>query len=284
MRLRISLVNYLNAAPLGWYFLHGPMRHTFQVVPATPARCAEQLANGEVDIGLIPSIEYQRIPGLQAIPGVGVAATDEVRSVIMIRPPGSTRLRSVALDTSSRTSVALVRLLLQSKMGLRPEFVPHEPRVREMLQKCDAALVIGDTALRCSPSEYEIMDLAAAWHEWQRKPFVFAVWGCRPEAAATDGLAELFQEARNWGVTRIEEIAASHSRSLELPASFLEQYLRRNLEHTLTPEHEEGLDRFYRLAFESGMTDSLKPVSWVGSVTGKTAAETGKPDSGGLLL
>ena len=262
MRLRISLVNYLNAAPLGWFFLHGPDRRRFDVLLDSPARCAERLATGEVDIGLIPMIEYQRIPDLQVVPDVGIAATNEVRSVLLVRHRGSTRLQSVALDTSSRTSVALVKLLLQAKMGLQPEFVPHEPDVSEMLKKCDAALIIGDAALRCSPDDYDIMDLAAAWHDWQATPFVFAFWAVREESASK-GLVETCLQAKSWGLDRIEEIAAAYSRSLNLPASFLENYLRRNLDHNLGPLHKKSLDRFYRLAFEAGLIERLAPVRFV---------------------
>jgi chorismate dehydratase len=261
--LRISLVHYLNAAPLGWYFLHGPKRSNFQVVPSSPAACAAQLAAGEADVGLIPSIEYQRIPGLRVIPGVSISARDEVRSVLMVRPRGLATVRSVALDTSSRTSVALLKLLLQYRLDIRPAFVPHEPRIAAMLRKCDAALIIGDAALRCTPEEYEILDLAAAWREWQGLPFVFAFWACRSEVQDTKGLSELFQEARDWGMARIGEIACEYARRLDLPAVLLEEYLRTNLDHTMGPDHLAGVNRFYRLAYDAGLIENLRPVQFV---------------------
>ena len=262
MKLRISLVNYLNAAPLGWYFLHGPIRHRFRVFPATPAQCAEQLARGEVDVGLIPSIEYQRTPGLCVIPDIAVAAINEVRSVLLVRPTGGANRspRSVALDTSSRTSVALLKLLLKIRMGLEPEYRPHEPDVTGMLATCDAALVIGDTALHCSPEQYDIMDLGAAWRSWQQRPFVFAFWACRPEAMATTDLVPLFQEARDWGLARIDEIAAAYAVALTLPQPFLKNYLCRNLDHSMGAEHIEGLERFYRLSHQAGLIKDLMPV------------------------
>ncbi len=263
LRLRISLVGFLNAAPLGWYFLHGPARDEFEVFPDTPARCAARLAAGEVDVGTIPSIEYQRIPGLQVMPGIAVAAQNEVRSVLLVQKREAPGIRKVALDTSSRTSVVLAKLLLQSRMGLRPEYVPHEPNVKEMLARCDAALIIGDTALRCTPEEFHVTDLAAAWREWQGKPFVFAVWACREKAAQRKDLAQLFLEAKNWGLERIEEIAAAYARALDLPAEFLERYLRYNLDHNLGPEHRDGLQRFYQLAFEAGFIGTPAPVRYL---------------------
>ncbi len=263
MSLRISLVNFLNAAPLGWYFLHGPRRQEFQVLRASPAQCAEQLACGEADIGTIPVIEYQRIPDLEVIPDVAIAASNEVRSVLLVRRRDCGSIRSVALDTSSRTAAALVRLLLQYRMGIHPEFVPHEPRINEMLRKHDAALLIGDAALRCSPSEYDIMDLAAAWRDWQKKPFVFAFWACRNHAALPERLVETFVEAKDWGLERIEEIAACYARTLNLPVDFLEGYLRHNLDHHMTEEHREGLDQFYRLSREAGFIEKFQPVRYV---------------------
>jgi chorismate dehydratase len=261
--LRISLVSYLNAAPLGWYFLHGPAKHDFQIVPDWPAKCAERLAAGEVDVGLIPSIEYQRIPQLRVIPDIAIAATHEVRSVLLVQRFNSEAIRTVALDTSSRTSVALTKLLLQSRMGLRPKYLPHKPDVSEMLRKCDAALIIGDAALHCNSDEYQCTDLAAAWREWQARPFVFAFWACRDKAAETKELAEIFLAAKEWGMARIEEIAAYYSSTLKLPVEFLIRYLRYNLDHNLGPAHKEGLERFYRLAFEAGLIEELKPVNYL---------------------
>ena len=263
MRLRISLVHYLNAAPLGWFFLHGPKSHQFEVVSASPAQCSEQLARGDVDVGLIPSIEYQRIPGLQLIPGIAVAATNEVRSVLMVQPHDVSQIRTIALDTSSRTSVALLKLLLPARMRIQPEFIPHEPRVEEMLQRCDAALVIGDTALRCKPDQYRIMDLGGAWRAWQDRPFVFAFWACRNRAGNGREIVELFHEARDWGLVRIGEIAEVYARKLNLPAVFLERYLQRNLDHTMGPAHLEGLDRFYRLCFETGLIHNNAALNFI---------------------
>jgi chorismate dehydratase len=261
--LRISLVHYLNAAPLGWYFMHGPRRSDFQVLPSSPAACAAQLAAGEADVGLIPSVEYQRIPGIRVIPGVSISATDRVRSVLLVRPRGQAAIRSVALDTSSRTSIVLLKLLLQHRLHILPEFVPHEPGIEAMLRKCDAALIIGDAALRCMPEDYEILDLAAAWHAWQELPFVFAFWACRSEVRQTEGLSRVLQEARDWGVARIDEIAGEYARRLDLPAAFLEEYLRTNLDHTMGPDHLAGLNRFYSLAFDAGLTENLRPIQFL---------------------
>jgi len=260
---RISLVHYLNAAPLGWAFLRGPYKDQFEVTPSSPAVCADRLASGEADIGIVPSIEYQRIPDLQMIPGVAIGSIAKVRSVILVRRPGQKEIRSVALDTSSRTSVVLITILLHRKLGIYPELVPHVPDVQQMLRKCDAALIIGDPALQASPEEFDIMDLAEEWTQWQGRPFVFAVWACRAAAKLPPNLAGTFQRARDWGVARRQEIAEDYSRRLCLPRQFLEDYLRYNVDYALSARHIEGLERFYSLAYEEKLIPGLKPLRFV---------------------
>jgi chorismate dehydratase len=257
--IRISLVDYLNAAPLGWSFLHGPHKGKAEVVAASPARCADQLASGEVDVGLIPSIEFQRIPGLRIIPDVAIAASSRVRSVILVRR-SSGPIKDVALDDSSRTSAALTRLLMWRKQGIRPEFVPHRPVLPDILERCDAALVIGDAALRVSPERYRFLDLAEEWIGWQKRPFVFAFWACRPDVELPPESAAMFQEAKAWGMKRRHEIAHAFAARLCLPEPFLRDYLFENIEYELSSSHLEGLRTFYELAYEEGLTPGLIPA------------------------
>jgi len=263
MKIRISLVHYLNSAPLGWAFLHGPFRKQFEVVPSSPAICADQLSKGEVDIGLIPSIEYQRIPGLKIIPDISISSLAAVRSILLIRHRGVQQIGSVALDTSSRTSVALTRILLHQHMGFRPMFFPHAPEPAAMLEHCDAALIIGDAALKVKPEEYETTDLAERWVQWQQKPFVFAFWACRTGSKLPADLNSVFREAKEWGLERRAEIASVFSRSLNLPVSFLEEYLRRNIDFNLGVGHIEGVERFYGLAKAEGLIPEFRPLNFL---------------------
>ncbi len=262
MRIRIALSDYLNAIPLGWSFLHGPLRKQFEVLAAPPAYCADRLAAGAADIGMIPSIEYQRIPGLRIIPGMSVACSTQVRSVLMVRHKDR-HVRSVAVDTSSRTSVVLLKLLLRVKMGLNPIFVPHPPDLKKMLEACDAALLIGDAALQISPQDYESLDLAEAWIKWQERPFVFAFWACRSEARLPDNIAEVFQEAKKSGLGARPEIIADYSRKLNLSPLFLDEYLSRNIEYDLGGAHIEGLESFYRLAYAADLIPGLQTVRFL---------------------
>jgi chorismate dehydratase len=262
--IRISLVHYLNAAPLGWAFVNGPVKDRFGLVQSSPARCADQVASGDVDLGIIPSIEYQRIPGLKIVPGIGVASGERVRSVLLIRPKGCRgTIRSVALDTNSRTSVTLLKILLLERSGLEPEFVHHAPNPTEMLAQCDAALIIGDAALQIPLDDYEVTDLAQAWVEWQRKPFVFAIWACRESVELPEDLVETLQEAKIWGCARKSEIASCFAAKLGLPARFLEEYLSRNVEYDLTPRHFDGLETFYSHAHAAGLIGELKPIRFL---------------------
>jgi chorismate dehydratase len=257
--IRLSLVDYLNSAPLGWSFLRGPLKGRVTVVPAVPSKCADQLSSGEVDAGLIPAIEYQRIPDLEVVPGIGIASTRSVRSVLLVSRRGA-RIRRVALDTSSRTSVALVRILLQLRMKLDPEYVPQSPDLQRMLDDCDAALIIGDAALRVPLDEYDVVDLAEAWIDWQGLPFVFAFWACRLPREESSGLAAMLHEAKEWGVSRRCEIAAVWAGRIGLPEAFLLDYLQRNIDYDLSEAHVRGLEKFYALAAQTGLLADVRPV------------------------
>jgi chorismate dehydratase len=263
MKIRISLVHFLNSAPLGWAFLHGPFREQFEVIPSSPGICADQLASGDVDIGLIPSIEYERIPNLRIIPGISISSLAAVRSILLVRHKETQGIRSVALDTSSRTSVALTKILLQEKMGLHPEYLPHPPDPQAMLQRCDAGLLIGDAALKVRLEEYDATDLAEQWVQWQQKPFVFAFWACRNESHLPPDLPSMFSEAKEWGLRRREEIAHAFSRTLNLPVQFLENYLRVNIDFNLGVQHLDGLQRFYELAKQEDLISEIRPTQFV---------------------
>ncbi len=269
MKIRISLVHYLNAAPLGWAFLHGPFRELFEVIPSSPAVCADQLAKGEVDIGVIPSIEYQRIPYLQIIPDISISSIGAVRSILLIQRKGAKSIRSVALDTSSRTSVALTKVLLQANMHIHPEYFSFPPEPAAMLESCDAALLIGDPALKLMPENYQTTDLAESWVQWQKKPFVCAIWACRNEARLPADVHSIFLEAKEWGLSRRDEIASLFSKSLDLPAKFLANYLRENINYDLGPEHIEGLERFYELAAQEGLIPERRPLHFTAATTPK---------------
>ena len=263
MTIRISLVHFLNSAPLGWGFLHGPFKEGFEVIPSAPSVCADQLAKGEADIGLIPSVEYQRIPNLAIIPGISISSFEKIRSLLLIKPKGKKEIRSVALDTSSRTTAALTKILLFETRGLRPEFVPHSPDLDVMLDRCDAALLIGDAALQVNPDDYDTIDLVEEWNSRWKKPFVCAVWACRKGVGLPQDIIKIFHSAKEWGLQNIPEIAASYAKQLNLSIKFLEDYLKYNINFDLGPEHIEGLREFHSLAEKHGLISTLRSLEFI---------------------
>jgi predicted solute-binding protein len=187
---KISIVQYLNSIPLAWGILEGAQKDSFEPILSTPAECADQLSDGRVDIGLIPSIEYQRIQGSSIVPGPVVAAFNRVRSVLLISILPLWQVKSVAFDRGSRTSVALARIIFNDFYHTRPDFRPGDPDLSSMLSQSDAALIIGDPALkfvednerpdaerqkpllRLGPQPLQVFDLAERWKFLTGLPFV----------------------------------------------------------------------------------------------------------------
>jgi len=191
--LRISVVDFLNARPLTWGLLQDPPPGV-AVSRDLPSVCAAKLASGEADVGLIPSIEYQRIPGLKVVPGLGIAASSEVRSVLLVSDVSREKIRSVELDPASRTSAALTRILLRRVYGVNPEY-----RETGSGSHADARLIIGDPALKTRLNGHVVLDLAAEWRAFSGHPFVFAFWAVR-EGADTAEVTALLRRSHAIGI------------------------------------------------------------------------------------
>ena len=159
--LRVGIVNYLNSRPLAWSFLRERADEGLAPCFLPPAQVADRLSTGTLDVGLVPSIEIQRIPGLRVLPGLCVAATREVRSVLLLSRCAPTQIGRLALDENSRTSAALVRILLSDRFGVQPECLAAPPDLKAMMRVADAALLLGDPALRVDPTGYRVLDLAS---------------------------------------------------------------------------------------------------------------------------
>ena len=270
--LRISVVDFLNARPLTWGLLHDPPPGV-EVLRDTPSVCAARLAAGEVDAGLIPSIEYQRIPGLQAVRGLGIAASSEVRSVLLVSEVSRERIRSVSLDPASRTSAALTRILLKRVYGLDPEYREAEtdgpPETDPPAHgspitahaPSDARLIIGDPALKTRLNGHVVLDLAALWRSFSGHPFVFAFWAVRAGSAARDVAAVL---RRSWeaGRGRFDDIVRSEAAESGLSEAVVGDYLRHALHYELDAGDLEGLRLFYRLAVEEGLLERERPLEY----------------------
>ena len=189
-RLRISAISYLNTAPLMWDFEHGEPGRQFDISYTLPSSCAQDLQAGTADIGIIPAAAYALIPGLRILPGVAIASRCAVRSILLVSKVPLQEIRTVALDTSSMTSVALIKVLFEKCLGGGRTFAPMAPDVEQMLGQHDAGLLIGDPALQIDRSRYRTLDLADAWIRFTGKPFVFAFWAVREEALQEQALQQ----------------------------------------------------------------------------------------------
>ena len=257
--LRIGVVDYVNSRPLARGLEKERASGRFELRYLSPARIADQLAAGELDVGLLPSIELARIAGLAVVPGIAIAATHEVRSVLLVSQVPIAEIRRLAVDENSRTSAALVRILLEERYGLRPATEPAAPRLAEMLAGADAALLIGDPALRVDRERYVVLDLAGEWLELTGLPFVFAVWAVREERASLE-LDQLFARSLATGMAELESIVAETAVETGLPAAVLRDYYRRNLRFEMGATEQRGLAEFLLRAERAGLVGTSLPA------------------------
>jgi len=253
--LRVSVVDFLNARPLTWGLLHEPPEGV-SVSRDVPSVCAAKLASGAADVGLIPSIEYQRIPGLRVVPGLGIAAASEVRSVLLVSRVSREKIGSIALDPSSRTSAALTRILLKRRYGLAPREIEGSEGAP------DARLIIGDPALKTRLNGHVVLDLAAEWRAYSGYPFVFAFWAAAPNVEAAP-LLQLLRRSYEAGRREFADLVREESRESSLSEPVVEDYLRHALHYELDAGDLAGLDLFYRLAAEDGLTGPPRPIEFM---------------------
>jgi len=257
-RLRISAISYLNTAPLMWDFEHSDAGKDFDISYTLPSLCAKALKEGIADIGIIPAAAYCSVPDLVILPGVAIAARHAVRSILLVSKVPLEQIRSVALDTSSLTSVALTKVLFAKWWSASPDFHAMKPDLDEMLATHDAALLIGDPALKIDRSRYRTWDLAEEWIRLTGKPFVFAFWAIRRDAllqaAPSLDLAAVFQQSRNHGLAaaNIDQIVREWSPRLSLSENDIRSYLTDNIYYDLDATCMEGLRLFYQYAQECG--------------------------------
>jgi chorismate dehydratase len=265
-RLKISAISYLNTAPLLWDFDHRLADSDFEFSYTIPSGCAEALRTGTADIGIIPAAAYATIPDLFIIPDVAIAARRDVRSILLISRRKSPSLskeqwlrevRTVALDTSSMTSVALTKILFAKWIGGPREYKPMAPDLALMLHHCDAALIIGDPALQVDRSQYLTLDLAEEWVACTGKPAVFAFWAIRQQSLARRdeaAIARTFKDSRDHGLSaeNVEFIAQKWAKSLGLAVETVRTYLTQNIYYYLDDPCLQGLQLFYQLGEQLG--------------------------------
>src|SRR5579884_945437 len=231
-RLRVSAISYLNTAPLMWNFEHGSgreeLQRNFQVDYTIPSRCAQMLADGSAHIGIIPVAAYTGIENLLILPDIAIASYDAVRSILLVSKLPMEQIRTVALDSSSRSSAALIQVLFVRYWKQEARFISAEPQFDAMLRSNDAALLIGDPALKVDRSRYLTWDLGQEWRAFTGKPFVFAFWAIRAGAGSEEEVRQAeadLRRSRNAGMLLISEIADEWAAKLELKRETIVSYL-----------------------------------------------------------
>lgn len=255
--VRVSAVSFLNARPL----VEGLTESSaFAVEFDLPSVCAERLHRGDVDLGLIPAIEYLR-GDYRLVPDVAIGSDGPILSVAVFTTVPIERVRTLALDTSSRTSVALTRVLCARLWRIAPAMHPAAPHLTRMLETADAALVIGDPALDVDPvpAGVEKIDLGEAWRTLTGLPFVYAAWAGRP-GVLTAAHLDALRTARDRGVAASDRLAAAAARGDAARTRLLTRYLRDNLHYGFGPRERAGLERFHALAAEIGAADAVRPL------------------------
>ncbi len=268
-RLRVAAINFLNPAPLMWDFEHPPLNaeleQRYRIDRMTPAECAARLATGGADVGLVPIAALATIPRLRILPGCTIASKKRVRSLLLVRranrPPN--QLRSVATDTASRTTLAYARILFHKWGNSDIPFLPLAADLDRMLDRADAAIVIGDPALlaleeqsnRLERTHEELVyhDLAHEWRSLTGLPFVSAVWGIACSSSLDESIAGDFIRSRDHGLANIDAIAAKWSKRLPIPESTIRAYLSENIHYILDEEIAEGMRGFFSMAAELGI-------------------------------
>jgi chorismate dehydratase len=259
---KVSVVQYLNSVPLVWGMLKGEQQGRYDLQFTTPAACADAVHQGKAEIGIVPSIEYQRIERAQILSGISIAAKDEVRSVLLLSKIPIEKVKSVAIDNSSRTSAALLRIMMRKFYSRFITVTPSLPKPAEMLKRADAALVIGDPALMFDEPVFRVYDLGAEWKNYTGLPFVFALWVGREDAKPARFRKD-FEASRDYGLAHVDEIAAEYAPKLQLSAETIKVYLTQNVDYSLDEENRKGLRLFYKLAREAGIIPAEKELNFV---------------------
>jgi chorismate dehydratase len=272
--LRIAAIRFLNPAPLMWDFEHAPLAATlaerYKTEWMLPSECADRLAAGSADIGLVPIAALAQNPELRILPGCTIASKDYVRSLLLVRRAGRAlgEIRTVAADTASRTTIAYARIMFQRWGNAVVRFLPMAADLDAMLDRADAAILIGDPALlaleelanRNERHEEDLVyhDIAHEWRALTGLPFVSAVWAARSDASSRSGLpwdtiAANFVSSRDHGLANINALAEEWSTRLPLAEHTIRHYLSENIHYVLDEDCVEGMRGFFKMAAETGV-------------------------------
>ncbi len=274
-RLRVGAVSFLNTKPLIYPLLNEEIQTDIALSVDVPSRVATFLSEGKLDVGLIPIIEYFRAKPSDTnfciLPNISIASHGSVKSIQLFSRVPIQEIRRIALDTSSRTSVALLKILLAEKYGISPAFttcastvIPSTALQNRQYPPFEAVLLIGDPALRQLGSTDYSIDLGEAWHKFTGLPFVYACWTARKEAQLDD-LPELLLESKTRGIAQIPEIARIEAQRLGFPEKLCLDYLQHNIKYDLGESEIAGLELFYKYAVKNDLAPPCRRLSFAGS-------------------
>jgi chorismate dehydratase len=242
-------------------------------VEAVPARCAQLLAEAAVEGALVPVIEYQRIAEGALVPNVCVGSQKEVLSVVLVsKNKQLENITSVALDESSRTSATLVKVIFREFLKREPEWTTRAPNIQEMLEKYDAALIIGDPGMGFRRQGLNVWDMASLWRQHTGLGFVFAMWMIRGDAIEHARGVD-FWGARDEGVAHLEDIVASYQDKIPMPVEELRNYLTENIVFNVDESMERGLRLYFELAFKHKLIETVKPLRFVSQAKAQSREE-----------
>ena len=242
-------VSYLNTVPLVWGLQHSrDLGDAFDLRFALPSECADQLATGQADIGIVPVIEMAR-QGLDYFPGTGIACHGPVRSTLLISKVPFREIRTLATDSGSRTSAMLAQVILAERFGVKPQVFSHPADLVKMLEQADAALLIGDAALRVDPAAmpFETLDLGQEWVALTGLPMVFAVWAGRQEIIR-EPYGRLFVESCRYGLEHMDEIVSAEAPARRFHPDLVRRYLTHHIVFELGEKDYEGMRLYIRHA------------------------------------
>ena len=281
---RISSSSYSNTAPIIWSFIYGSRRNSVELLLDTaPSRSAELLLKSEVDVAFVPVVAYQLIENLRLVPDVCVGAKEKVRSVCLVTKGEDLKdVKTVALDVSSKTSVALTKIIFREFLGVEPIWTNAQPNLNEMLANADCALLIGDPALLIADSGLRIADLSEPpalagglnleiqsqqskiqshfrkfdlvelWREFTGFGFVFAMWMANTEKVGVARKID-FAAARDEGLSHVNEIISSYENEIPLEREDFRRYLTDNISFSIDDSMQKGLELYFKLAHKNGL-------------------------------
>lgn len=259
--IRIGAVGYLNARPLTWSLDADPARWAIRY--DLPSVCSSLLHAGQVDLGLVPSIDYLQDPDYRFVPGVGIGSRGPIASVALYTRVPVERISSIALDTSSRTSVTLIRVLCRHRFRISPEFVAHGPHLPAMVATADAGLLIGDPAFEADHAGLGLqkVDLGEEWTTMTGLPFIYAAWTGRPGMVSSADV-EALQTAQQVGLQSVDAIAAEYGRGDARRTARAAAYLRDNVKYGLGPDEASGLQLFLNYAADLGLAPRRRTLEF----------------------